>query len=172
MNFLSKLFSLLLVVVLLSIVLGLGFLGMVPSLSRALGADKAWDLGIEYDSIDLANGRLKSRVKVTSLGFSGYFAETIQYSGQHFVETTFTQEELTALANSSEWKYYPVSEVQIKSNKDKSFEVCGLLKTSRLSGWLEATGGLDNLAARVLRLLGEGRRDIPFYLRVKIAVEN
>lgn len=172
MNFLSKLFSLLLVIVLLSTVFGLGFLGMIPPLSSALGADKPRDLRIEYDSIDLVNARLKSRVKTTSLGFPGYFEKTIQYSGQHFVDTSFTSQELTALANSSEWKYYPVSEVQIRINKDRSLEVSGLLKNSRLGNWLEATGSLDNLTAQILRVLGEGRREIPFYLRVKIAIEN
>jgi len=52
MDFIKK-FAVGLIVIIIVIVLGLGYLGFVPRVSKMLGSDKPRDLGIRYTEADL-----------------------------------------------------------------------------------------------------------------------
>ena len=61
--------------------------------------------------------------------------------GQKLIDTQITESELTALLNqpSTQWKNYPVSDVQIKINTDGSVEMTGKIIASRFEAYSEAT---------------------------------
>ena len=123
------------------IILLLGYFGFVPILSDITWGTNPRDLGVEYSDKDLASINNKLGILYKNLGATSYPKDSLTIQGSRQIETMFTQEELTALMNdhSARWKYYPVSDAQIRINADGTIEISGRLNTKRITGYEEAT---------------------------------
>ncbi len=172
MKYLTGFFFLLLAILVSGFVVILSFLNLLPGLSEGFNANKVVDLGIAYDPLDLALGLRKTGVEIGELPAEDFLLTTIQYSGLHSVNETFTDRELTALANQSSWKNYPLESVQIRIKSDNSVEVSGLLKSEKLVDYLEATGNSQGMVARVLALFNLSQRKVPFYFQGVVSVQD
>lgn len=172
MKYLFRASFILLLIFILGVLLLLGYLGLLGSWSKSLGVDQPKNLGVEYDSYDLAIGQEKADVGVGKLQPIEETMMKIRYSGEHRVDEIFTDRELTGLANRGNWEYYPLSGVQIHINSDGSVEVSGFIKTERLIDYLVITGNPSGLGMDVLRLLCMSRGKIPFYIDGKVEVQN
>jgi hypothetical protein len=136
------------------------------------GTGQPEDLGVEYSEIDAGSAREKAGVEIMAVSPMESYFQTISYKGSHPVETVFTQEELSALVSGGTWEYYPLRRVQIKINYDASFEASGLVLADRLGDYIETTGEKDNLATRMIRLLGYHKGNIPFYAKGFVAIKD
>jgi hypothetical protein len=162
-----------LVVLVAAVVLGLGYLGFIPSVAGVFGSDKPRDLGAKATAADLQSANAKTGVKLAELPPSSTPEGSIQYSGQIPASASFTEKELTALAGSSKWKYNPFSDVQFRIANDNSLEISGMLKVDRLQGYAAATGvssEIVNMVMDKLNLVPNGSP--PFYLKGAGSVVN
>lgn len=131
-----KLFFFLVFLVVLLFVGALGYLGFVPGLSTLMGADRPKDLGVRYTEENRRQGNEKSKLQYEALPADTPVAQSIRYTGKVDVTAAFTNEELSALASKRNWKYYPFTQVQIKSYGDGTAEVSAVLLKGRVGGWL------------------------------------
>ncbi len=160
-------------VVVATAVLALGYLGFVPGVASLFGSDKPRDLGIKATAADLQSANSKTGVKLVELPPSSTPLGSISYSGQIPVNNSFTDEELTALAGSSKWKYNPFQNVQIKISDDGTLEASGILRVDRLQGYAAATGVSSEVVKAVmdkLELVPNGAP--PFYIKGTGSVTN
>lgn len=144
-----------------TVIVGLGYFNIVPSIAKTLGTDKARDIGVEYTDADLKSAQIKTGVQLKELRSDNRYS--VIYTGANAIDNTFTQEELTALINSSKWIYCPVKDLQLKINSDGTMEISGILLSDRLAGYAEAMGfGISDiqLAKDKLRIGAEAN----FYL--------
>lgn len=162
--------SLLIILLLLSLpILFVGYLGFIPRVSSILGSNQPRDLGVKATSADLDSVNRQNSITYQKLTDNS--PSSILYSGQKDISVSLTSSEITALANSPKWKYYPVKDVQIKINPDGSGEVSGILFLDRLPGYLETAGlssELAKVAADSLHLKGNP----PFYLKGMVTVTD
>jgi hypothetical protein len=127
-----------LIILILLVVVVLGYLGFVPVVSELMGSTKPKDLGVTYSSADLDRYVEKAGIKFEPLDAALGVKESLRFEGKKDLDVSFTSEEITAMVNSDKWKYYPVSDVQIKINSDGTAEASGVLRKDRLMGYLEA----------------------------------
>ncbi|MFA5827788.1 MAG: hypothetical protein WC841_00295 [Candidatus Shapirobacteria bacterium] len=153
-------------------ILILGYLGFIPKLSSVLGSDKPRNLGVVYTDSDLNSVVQKNGIEMSEMATSSAEPKnSIKYSGSKTVSVSLTSEEITALSNSPTWKYYPVSDIQIKLNSDGSGEASGILILDRLTGYLGAIGispDVAQTAADYLKIKGS----TPFYFKGIVSVQN
>ncbi|MHB1132923.1 MAG: hypothetical protein ACYC4L_11100 [Chloroflexota bacterium] len=100
-------------------VLVLGYLGFVPGVASAFGADKPRDLEVKYGqaSIDSASTKAKAKLEVLSAGVQAQ--QSLQLSASKVpAAASFTSAELSGLVASheSKWAYHLVSNCQIRIN--------------------------------------------------------
>lgn len=162
-----------LILVAAAVVLGLGYLGFVPVVAGVFGSDRPRDLGVKVTPTDLQSAIAKHGVKLAELPPTTPPRDSIKYSGQKAVNGAFTDEELTALAQSSKWIHNPFGDVQIKIGNDGSFEVSGTLRVSRLQDYAAATGVTSDVVDMVMeRLRIVPNSNPPFYLKARGSVTN
>ncbi|MFA6249957.1 MAG: hypothetical protein WC686_00445 [Candidatus Shapirobacteria bacterium] len=165
MKLLLKIFLIFLLLLIIIPVAALAYLGFIPSLSPLFGADKPKSLNVSYTPADLDSAKQKNGVIMTELSTTSESTyETIRYSGTKNVSASLSSAEITALANSPTWKYFPVSSIQIKLNPDGSAEASGILLLDRLPGYLSVLGisAKDiQSAANYLKIKG----NTPFYFK-------
>lgn len=173
MGAMSKLIAVV-VVVLVVAVLVLGYLGFVPGLSDLMGATKPVDLGVRYTSADLASINSKVGVTYTALPAGTPAAQSEVITGSKPLQTTVTQEELTALVNdhSGKWKGYPVSDAQVKIESDGTMKMSGLLRLDRLDNYVAATGATGEQVQQILSTAGTLGANPRFYGEWKLDVVN
>jgi len=156
------------------VVLGLGYVGLVPSVARLLGSDRPRDLGVRYTAADLASGNAKSGTKTTALPAGAAPRDSYKTSGSVSVKAAFTDEELTAIIAEREkqWAYFPVSNAQIKIHGDGTVEASGVLRVDRVYGCADALGfsaQAVDAALSALKIIGGNP---PVYVRGTGAVTN
>lgn len=171
-KYLGWAFLLLLLALVAGVIIFLGYLGLLGNFSKKLGVGEPVNLGVEYNALDLSIGLKKTQVQVGQLSLGDEMLIDIKYSGQHPLEDTFSAPELTALANNSPWKYYPLSQVQIRLNFDNTVEISGYLISDRLADYLKITGNTTGTVTKVLAWLSLSRKNLPFYLKGQVSVEN
>lgn len=166
MKIISRLIIVLIVIFLVVPVLILGYLGFIPGLSQIFGANKPRDLGIKYTEADRLSAYTKNGVEGLPLISSDSAA--IKYEGKKDLNVSFTQEELTALNNSVTWKYYPVSNLQIKFNPDGTGEASGILHIKKILPYISLT----HSTKEVEEAMGKYNIsfDTPFYLKGSIKI--
>ncbi|MDD4876939.1 MAG: hypothetical protein PHQ86_07420 [Dehalococcoidales bacterium] len=120
-------------------ILVLGYFGFMPGVSAVFGSDKPVDLGVTYTEQDRQAGRVKAGWEVKALSADLPPEESLRYSGQNQIDTTFSEKELNAWIN-KEWKYFPISDCQIRINDDSTVEFSGKLHTNRLEDFAQAFG--------------------------------
>jgi len=152
----------------------LGFAGLLPGVSKLFGADKPKDLGIKYSVEDLQSADQKTGIKIVILPLVGSPQESLSYSGNVNVNTRFTSEELTASINRwfEKWKYFPLSDCQIKINADNSVEISGIFRTDRVYGYLAAAGYDQKDIERVLGTIDTIKTNPPFYVKSNASIKD
>ncbi len=150
--------------------LALGYFGFVPGVSTLMGSDKPRDLGVTYTAQDLQSGFNKLGMQVTKLTSADSPAASIVYSGSKAVNVSFTQEELTAQLN-KDWKYYPVTDCQLKINSDGTVEISGKLMLDRIEGFMQAYN-VDADMGQVNSYLKYVPNNPRFYVNGTLSVAN
>lgn len=120
-----------------------GYFGFFPFVSKIMGTYSPKDLGIKYSDMDKQSYMTKSMSKIEEVSSLPKANASIEYTGMIEQKVSFTDEEVTARINNSEWKYFPFSNSQIRFNKDGSMEFSATLETSRIKGFITTVGGLD-----------------------------
>lgn len=136
MNIIIKL----LIIIILGFVLVFGYLGFLPVVSPLMGATTPKDLGVRFEESDFKSYTEKAKIKFEALGSDLSPEKSLSFEGKSELEVSFTSEEMTAMINSDKWKYYPVSDVQVKVHDDGTAEISGVLRKDRLQGYLQAQG--------------------------------
>ena len=95
-------------------------------------------MGIKFTQEDFKSARQKSGVDWKEE--SDNLQTSISFSGSHDTNTSWTSEEMTALLNDRPWKYWPISEVQLKINNDGTAEMSGIFDEKKLEGYAAAIG--------------------------------
>ena len=131
-------------VIIVVAVLVLGYFGFVPGISDVFGSNKPKDLGVTWTIADYNSAHAKNGTTHTILTDGQTPQDSIRFSGQHPVNTTYTQAEFNALINYRQWEYYPLKDCQFKINPDKTVEFTGIIITSRVRGYMEALGTGEN----------------------------
>jgi hypothetical protein len=108
------------------------FLGIFPF-------NNAKDLGVRYTNEDFERSLSKVGGRLEALPKDTPKEKSIQMNGILNVDTSFTDEELTAAADSRKWIYYPVKDPQIKIHDDGTLEASAQIRTSRLMDYALAT---------------------------------
>ena len=85
-----------LIVVIIVVVLGLGYLGFVPGVSKILGSDKPRDLGITYTAADLKSITSKNHVQRIVLESAPDIKSSFVLQGSQAMTNVFTDKEITA----------------------------------------------------------------------------
>jgi hypothetical protein len=130
-----------LIVVVILVVLGLGYLGFVPGVSRMLGSDKPRDLGIRYTDADLKSIASKNHVLRVIINSAPDARSSFVLKGKQTINNVFTDKEITArLAQSDIWALNPFTDVQVKIGENGVVEASGVVRVDRLKGYAEATG--------------------------------
>jgi len=173
-----KILGLIILILIVGGILYLGYLGFVPGVSTIFGSDKPRDLGITWtkDDYNQTLTQTKVQVLVSDLPAGQELApeKTIILKGSHPVKASFTQSEVTAMINNNQnnWKYFPVSDVQIKIGNDGSAQMSGMLHLNRLSGYAVATGASQGDIKAVMDKFNLLPQAVPFYVSATPSVSN
>ncbi|HYF90842.1 MAG TPA: hypothetical protein VD969_01210 [Symbiobacteriaceae bacterium] len=160
----GKVIVLLVLLLLVGAVVLLGLTGLVPGVSKVVGASSARNLGVKATPADFA------RV-VTGLGYQLDNLPNAQdpaqyryaYSGQMNVDREFTQEELSALLTYNHVSWWPLQNVQVKVHAD------GVMEASL--GAITKNISFENMPSSILQQLPKALPDIvPVYVRGRMDV--
>ncbi|HOQ99563.1 MAG TPA: hypothetical protein PLJ35_12145 [Anaerolineae bacterium] len=156
------------------VVLGLGYLGLVPGVAGLFGSDRPRDLGVRYTAADLASGNAKSGTKTTALPAGSAPQASYQSGGSIPVQAAFTDEELTAIIaeRAKQWAYFPVSDAQIKIGDDGTVQAAGVLRVDRAYGCATALGFSTQAVDTALSTLKVLNGNVPVYVRGTGSVSN
>lgn len=149
-----------LLVLVIIIVGGLAWSGLVPGLSHVAGADRPRDLGVraapaDYDS---AVQEISAALEKTAPAAGGPGARTPAMAGSKQVELDLTEAELSALLAHSDSDTVPLQNPQVKIHAGGSIEISAAVVTSDIP--------LDQLPAGFIRQLVADLPDVvPVYVR-------
>lgn len=163
------LFSFLFLAVVL--ILFLGYLGVIPTLSGYLGSNKPRDLGIRVSEKTIKETPLRVKTEQKTLTKSANPPDSISFMGNHTLEGVFTNEEMTFIVNDQKWIYYPVYDVQIKM-EGRSAEISGMVRTDRILNFVAATGGSKYDIAGILNKIKIPAAQTPFYVKGMGSAKN
>ncbi|MEK6954769.1 MAG: hypothetical protein AABX01_07185 [Candidatus Micrarchaeota archaeon] len=104
------------------VILFLGYMGFIPGLSDLMGSGPV-NLGIKYTDADYQSAIAKVPGHVAKTTEFACFTCNYKSSGNVPVNNSFTDEELTALANHLNSKKGPLKNIQIRLNGDGSIEM-------------------------------------------------
>lgn len=152
----------------------LGYLGFLPGLSSVFGADKPRDLGVQYTERDVQSARSKVGSQNQDLPPGAAPKDSFKLSGQRQVNASFTQEELTALVNTrgKAWKYYPVSDSQVRVNSDGTLEYSGKVLVAHLDGFAQVLNMSAEERQSVKDYMSAFKIDPPIYVKASGSVIN
>ena len=171
-----KFFWLLIVIIIIGSALLLSYLGFIPVFSNLMGAGKPRDLGVKYTKINFDSYVNKAKTRIVLVSQGPDPVKSVKYSGQIPVNETFTQEDVSARLNYSNWRYMPVTNTQIKINSDGIVEFSANILLDRLPGFIAFTGlGKYSIADfnKGLKYIKLAKVNPPVYLKFKAgAAEN
>ncbi|OGK16328.1 hypothetical protein A2774_05290 [Candidatus Roizmanbacteria bacterium RIFCSPHIGHO2_01_FULL_39_12c] len=172
---LIRLFLLLLFFLIVGSVFYLGYLGFIPIISGFMGANKAKDLGVKYTKANFDSYVEKGKTKIVMVSQGTDPAKSVKYSGQTSVNDSFSQEDISARLNYSNWKYMPASNTQVRVNSDGSVEFSANVLMERLPGFVAFTGlgkySLDDFN-KGLKYINLAKVSPPVYLKFKAGAVN
>jgi hypothetical protein len=175
MGFIRRLLVVLVVIV-IAVILGLGYLGFVPGVSKMLGSDKPRDLGITYTDADLKSILSKNRVQRVVLESAPDVKSSFVLKGSQAVDNVFTDKEITARLNQeSDWLFNPFTNVQVKIGENGVIEASGIVRVDRLKGYAEATGvslGAIEAISKGMDKYKVPRISFPAYVKGNLSIEN
>ncbi|MFA6005647.1 MAG: hypothetical protein WC775_04150 [Patescibacteria group bacterium] len=163
--------GLLVVVVLLVIcfVLVLGLLGFIPGISSVFGSNKPRNLGVTFTERDHDNAYKKNGVAAFPILASSDITDSIRYEGEKEIIFSMNSAEITALINNNDWKYMPISHVQIRVDNDNG-EVSGILHIDKILPFISLTHSTDQVKTAMKKYHIAGNP--PFYVKGKVLVTN
>ncbi len=167
-----KVFLITILAIVIVVVGVLGYFGFMPGISNLFGSNKPKDLGVAFTSADYQSGRAKTGTKFTDLASDAAPEQSVKFSGQKSINATFTQAEATALLNNRLWKYYPLTDCQVRINQNGTVEVSGVLIKSRLEPMAKALGVSDSEIGTVTSYVKYLPGNPAFYVRGQVAVTN
>jgi hypothetical protein len=151
------------------VVLALGFMGLIPGLSKIMGANKAKDLGVRYTEQNRTEARAKSQIVYEALPAETAPEVSSTTSGSREVTAEFSSEEMTALLNNRPWKYFPYKNIQVKVNADGTAEISGNIIKSKLPGYAAYLGAPREAIDFAMKFIPE---DAAFYCKGVASLES
>lgn len=152
------------------------WLGFVPGLSVWIGINKVKDLGITYSDQDLVVADQKRGSKAeTFLISNDEPKETLNYVGKVSVNSNHNSAEVTAIFNrwAKNWRYFPLSEIQVKINENGTIEVAARLLLGRIAGYAEAMGREPKETESLLIKLNSFKVNPVIYLKgTAVVIDN
>jgi hypothetical protein len=162
------------------IFIGIKF-GILPPLDQMLGFNKARDLGIRYSGIDVMKIHDSIGTKTTIMKSASSPNKDVNdkftsdagiiFEGQKQVKYSLNSEELSALANSP-WKYFPLSELQIKIGGNGIVEAAAMVKINKMISFAQVLGATDEQVKEAMRNMNIPERDIPIYVKGTFIVKE
>jgi hypothetical protein len=159
-------------VIVIVVVLVLGYLGFVPGVSNVFGSNQPKNLGVTYTAADYTSAHTKDGTTHTVLPAGTPPENSIVFSGQHPVNTIYTQAEFNALINNRQWEYYPLKDCQVRINSDNTVEFTGIVITSRLDGYMKALKVSNNSMSSITDYLKYIPGNPAFYAKGTLEVIN
>jgi len=152
----------------------LGYLGFVPGLSSLMGASTPRDLGVHYTAQDVESFHAKTGIDYTTISSDAAPKDSLKLTGSKPVNGTMTSEEMTAMVNDidSKWKYYPVSNTQIKISDDGTVEMSGILDMDVLNEYAEATNMPESYREVINNYSGLFPTNPRFYVKTNGYIED
>lgn len=164
----------LLVVILIAIVAGiillLGYFGLIPSVSKMLKTDRPRDLGISVTE-EARKYNLEVIGEWNKYTTEGKDTE-VQYLGEVQRDITLTSEQLTTLANEVDWKYDPISDLQIRLGEDGTIEGSGLLHVDKIKDFIVKNGVSTEEVDKVIEKFGLDGKTFPFYVQLSLSANE
>ncbi|MGQ9682713.1 MAG: hypothetical protein ACUVX9_09275 [Anaerolineae bacterium] len=162
------------VVAVVLVLLALGHFGLMPGLSTLLGSDKPRDLGVRFTQADLESYHAKRQGRVVLMAPGAPPANSMSYAGSVDVRTSYTSEELTAVAaeRAGQWAYWPIADWQIKIGQDGMVESSGVIRMDRALGYAAAMGFPQEAVQRAMGAIRTIAGNPTFYVRGTGSVTN
>lgn len=162
-------------ILVLVVVLGLGYLGFIPAISKVLGSDQPRNLGINPRLEDLDN----AKTKFTAVNFdlaerfaSEAVGQAMPVTGRSVaVRTSFSSQEVTAMLKTGNWNTWPVMDTQVRINPDGSAEASGTLLIGLVTNFAGRAGYSRNDVQKALDIL-HVKSNIPFYVKGTGSITN
>jgi len=150
-----------------------GYFGLIPSMSKVLGTNKARDLGIRYANIDgiKLNNSIGAQTVVVKEISGSEIESGIVFEGTKPSKYSVNSEELTALANSP-WKYIPVTDVQIKIEQDGIVETSAMLRADRIINFAKSLGYSQEQIDMIIKDYNIPVTNIPVYAKGNFSVTS
>jgi len=152
----------------------MGYFGFVPGLSDIMGSNKPHDLGVRYTATDLDSVNAKLGLTYKVLPITALGAASLSETGSKPVDTTITQEELTALINdhAAKWKYYPIEDAQVKINQNGAIELSGILLINRWEGYADSIKLPNDVRSQARPLLNLALSNPSVYMRGTLSISG
>lgn len=168
----------------IGVALILAWSGLAPGLSALVGADRPRDLGVQYSGVDRQQYLSKSGERFEPSSPSSDHPVSPERSvpipepqspdEPQWIETSFTQEELTAALNQGAPEWLPLQDMQLRLG-DETIEVSGLLETRkvpRLLQRLRQRGTDEADLARIAEYVDKLPKLVPVYVKATGAVRD
>ena len=155
----------------LTLILILGYLGLIPYLSDFIGP-KPKNLGIMVSQTAYDDYYKKSGIKQEGLSAKTSVTESIKFIGTHPVRESFSGEEISSMASFRKWVYFPFTKTQVRFNSDGTAEASGVLKFNTGFQWLLAIGVAPADIEKGMAIAKIPKMDLPFYVKVNGSVKN
>lgn len=163
-----KLIFFLLLFLLIGGVTYLAYLGFIPIVSNVMRVMKPKDLGIKYNRENYESYVKKAKTEIKYVTNNSDPAKSIKASGIKILKNNFSQEEISARLNYSNWKYMPIKNTQVKIGEDGTVEFSGNLIPDRFQDYIDYSGWLkfSNLEIfQKLKYLDLIKTNPPIYIK-------
>ena len=159
-------------VVLIAVLTAIFFLmpKSMPDLTGMLGLNKARDLGVKYTYADLQAGREVTKVEFEDLPETS--DASIQFSGEKDISGEFSSEMITAMINGASYKYYPLTNTQVKISPDGTIETSGNIDIAKLVKWATDLNADPEVTGKIDQYIGGIAANPSFYLKGTMSVAN
>ncbi len=171
MKILKRLFLVVVTIVIFTF-LTAGYLGFVPVLSQIFGSDKPNDMGIYYDKNHLKKAQEKTKISYRALPSSTPLEKSLQFKNPTRVDADFSDQEITALANTQPWRYFPFASLQIKFDDGNYVRVSGFILKDKINDCLVALEVPSEARQYINKLVKYIPSRLPFYLVGKAAMDE
>lgn len=164
-------------IIIVTPILVLGFFGFMPGISSLMGTNKPKNLGVSYTAADYASYQQKTGAQfldsatapqsTTDPGSKEIFTNPKQ------MDVNLTQEEITAMLNSTGWALMPIKNAQVRLGNN-TVEISGNLDASAISSFAKSIGGAGysqsdiDTATSWAKLLGNP----PIYIKANASITN
>jgi len=159
-------------------VLVLGYFGIIPMPGDFFNVTKPKDLGVTYTKEDYDEFMEKTESQVLSLDKAPEELQTgpgIVFTSPKPYDMSFTNSEISARINYSNWSSMPVENVQVKFSDGGIIEVSGNLITSKLKNFasIAGYGGYsEENVDKGLNWIEKLGSNPAFYLKAKTEITN